>query len=288
MNWGGSDRFLTAGTLVGILLALPVGLVAQRPAASATVGGSPRDPRDPRSRPPARSLRHGVSGDARARGRNARRDARLDVGRRAVPAHRPRAGGRRRHLVPVVQHHPHAGLGDLEPRDDRRSAAGAVRRHHPAGVGAGGGDGPVLWLADPTDTTADVRGRIVATLLRAPAPERHPSDQLSVSASATRTPPSPALSRASPGAVPPPCCSSPDAPVDSAFEAVAVMRQRATTTWIARRRASAGQSDRVPPPRPSAAGPTPAFLVRAAMARDAAAGPRGTLAIRLERFETPR
>src|SRR5205085_8882390 len=39
----------------------------------------------------------------------------------------------------------------------------------PLGVAPVEASGSVLWVADPTDTTVNVQGRIVATMLRTPA-----------------------------------------------------------------------------------------------------------------------
>ena len=55
----------------------------------------------------------------------------------------------------------------------------------------------------------------------------------------------------------------------------------------ATRRGPRTDSARVAPPPALGAGPTPAFLVRAAMGETLQQGPRPSLAIRLERFTTP-
>ncbi|HZM27562.1 MAG TPA: M28 family peptidase, partial [Gemmatimonadales bacterium] len=77
------------------------------------------------------------------------------------------------------------------------------------------------------------------------------------------------------------------APVDSAYDPVAVQRQRGAYDVDHATPRLAGQPDRVAPPPAAGTGPTPAFLVRAGMAATLHAGPEATLAIRLERFETP-
>ena len=135
--------------------------------------------------------------------------------------------------------------------------------------------GPVLWLADPTDTTTEVRGRIVATLLRPPAPGSIRSTSYTFGvryANAAINATLSGLTRRGAAAV----LVVASAPVDSSYAAVAVMRIR-------------GGYDvgGVPPPLALGAGPTPAFLVRAAMAGTLQQGAEATLAIRLERFEAP-
>jgi hypothetical protein len=153
--------------------------------------------------------------------------------------------------------------------------------------------GAVLWLANPEDTTTDVRGRIVATLLRPPVPgsiraTSYPARVRYANASIAGT----IAPLAGRGAAAVLLVAS--APVDSAFEAVAVMRERGAydvdhanpignVAWAA----GTGQSVRVPPPPVQGAGPTPAFLVRATTAGTLQQGPLATLSIRLERFEVP-
>jgi hypothetical protein len=146
--------------------------------------------------------------------------------------------------------------------------------------------GPVLWLADPSDTTIEVRGRIVATLLGEPAqgsirPTSYPAGVRYANAAINTT-----LARLSVrGAAAIFLVASP--PVDSSFEAVAVMRQRGDYDVDRAPPRAGGQSVRVSPPPTAGAGPTPAFLMRATMAAMLREGPDATLAIRLERFETP-
>jgi Zn-dependent M28 family amino/carboxypeptidase len=78
-----------------------------------------------------------------------------------------------------------------------------------------------------------------------------------------------------------------NATVDSAFEAVAVMRERGDYDVDHATPRAAGQSNRVAPPPQIGAGATPGFLLRAKMASALQEGREATLAIRLERFETP-
>ena len=146
--------------------------------------------------------------------------------------------------------------------------------------------GPVLWLADPSDTTIEVRGRIIATLLRAPAPDAirptgYPANIRYANAAIAAT--TTGLTRRGATAI----LFVASAPVDSAFDAVAVMRERGDYNVDRATPRAAGQSDRVPPPPSAGAGQTPAFLVRGRMASMLQEGPPAALAIRLERFETP-
>ncbi len=146
--------------------------------------------------------------------------------------------------------------------------------------------GPVLWLANPEDTTIDVRGRIVATMLRAPAPgsirpTSYPAGVRYANAAIAGT--LAPLARRGAAAM----LLVANAPVDSVFEAVAVMRQRGDYDVDRATPRAAGQSDRVAPPPVFGAGATPALLVRASMAASVQAGIEAALLIRLERFETP-
>ncbi len=153
--------------------------------------------------------------------------------------------------------------------------------------------GPVMWLANPEDTTTDVRGRIVATLLRSPVPgsirpTSYPAGVRYANAAITGT--MALLARRGAAAV----LLVASAPVDSVFEAVAAMRERGSydvdrgtplgdVAWAG----GTGQAARVPPPPVLGAGPTPGLLVRASMAAALQQGPEAALFIRLERFEAP-
>ena len=146
--------------------------------------------------------------------------------------------------------------------------------------------GPVIWLSDPSDTTTEVRGRIVATILQEPTPSsiRPTSYPLGVRyANAAITATLAKLTARGAAAI----FLVASSPVDSAFDAVAVMRQRGDYEVDRAPSRVGGQSVRVSSPPTAAAGFTPAFLVRAAMAATLRGGPDATLAIRLERFETP-
>ncbi|MCU0648715.1 MAG: M28 family peptidase [Gemmatimonadaceae bacterium] len=146
--------------------------------------------------------------------------------------------------------------------------------------------GVVRWLANPNDTTTDVRGKIVATALVAPPealvrttsyPTRVRYADAAIQAT-LRT-----LSRRGAAAIV--LVASPA--VDSAFDAVAVQRVRGAYDVDRATPRGFGQSDRVAPPPAAGSGPPPAFLVRAAQLAPMQRSPILTLSVRLERFETP-
>jgi len=146
--------------------------------------------------------------------------------------------------------------------------------------------GPVLWLPNSADTTVAISGQIVATPLRAPQPgsirpTSYPFNIRYANAAITGT--LARLTRRGAAAI----LLVANATVDSAFEAVAVMRERGDYDVDRATPRAAGQSDRVAPPPAIGAGATPAFLLRAKMAPVLQDGREAALAIRLERFETP-
>lgn len=146
--------------------------------------------------------------------------------------------------------------------------------------------GTVFWLAHPEDTTVDLRGRIVATRLRTPPPAAirptsYPFRVRYANAAITVTL-TPLLRR---GALAILLVADPS--VDSAFDAVAVMRERGDYDVDRATPRMAGQSDRVAPVPVIGAGPTPALLVRPSMLAALQTGPEASLSIRVERFETP-
>ena len=146
--------------------------------------------------------------------------------------------------------------------------------------------GTVQWIADPNDTTADIRGRIVATTLQAPVPgsirqTSYPFRVRYADAAINAT-----LARMTRrGAVAVILVASPA--VDSAFSAVAVMRERGSYDVDRATPRFANGSDRIAPPPMLGAGTTPALLVRAAMVPTLQQTPEARISIRLERFETP-
>ena len=146
--------------------------------------------------------------------------------------------------------------------------------------------GPVLWVPDATDTTVDVRGRIVATPLLAPPASAIRANSYTFASRYADAAVIATTSRfARRGAAALLLVASPA--VDSAFRVVADARVRgAYDVDRAVPRAASG-SERVAPPPALGAGPTPAFLVRAAMRDSLARRPRAELSVRLERFTAP-
>lgn len=146
--------------------------------------------------------------------------------------------------------------------------------------------GTVLWVADPSDTTVDVRGRVVATVVRPPAPgsirrTSYPNNvrasQAAVGGTLAR------FARRGASAV----ILVADAAVDSAFDAMAVMQSRGGYDVDRAVPRAAGGSDRIAPVPALGTGPTPALLVRASMGALLQQGTSAELSVRLERFEVP-
>ena len=156
----------------------------------------------------------------------------------------------------------------------------------PIGVVPAEAAGAVLWVPNAADTTADIRGRIVATPLLEPAPASiratsYPFPIRYADAGIART-----LSRFT-GRGASAILLVASATVDTAFAAVAAMRVRgAYDVDRAAPRAPAG-SDRVAPVPALGSGPTPAMLVRASMREALARQPQAELSVRLERFTAP-
>ncbi len=147
-------------------------------------------------------------------------------------------------------------------------------------------EGTVMWLNDPTDSTVDVRGKIVATTVRVPAPASirptsytFPVRYTDAALNATTGP----LARRGAAAI----IIVADARVDSAFAAMISARERGAYDVANAMPRTGGPAVPVGPMPASGAGPTPAFLVRAGMAPALRAGPQAAIRIRLERFETP-
>jgi hypothetical protein len=146
--------------------------------------------------------------------------------------------------------------------------------------------GTVLWIADPNDTTADIRGRVVATPLQPPAPGtiRQTSYPFGVRyADAAITATLGRLTRR--GATVVLLVASPA--VDTLFSAVGVQRERGNYDVDHATPRFSGASDRVAPVPVLGAGATPALLVRAAMGPSLQQNAEVALSIRLERFESP-
>ncbi|MFN8669958.1 MAG: M28 family peptidase [Gemmatimonadaceae bacterium] len=146
--------------------------------------------------------------------------------------------------------------------------------------------GTVLWIADAADTTVDVRGRIVATSVVTPPPASvrstsYPTRVRYAEAAVQATTRS--LARRGATAI---LIVATDS-VDAAFDAISVQRARGTYDVDHATPRAAGASDRVAPLPQAGTGPTPSFLVRAAMGEVLRQQPNVALSIRLERFEVP-
>ncbi len=271
-------------------LALPMGLAAQSPTAPAVVPPAPPVPRA------IREIREA--------------DLRRDLFAMASPAMRGREGGtldEMRASMWVAEQYRRIGLspaGDdgtwfqwfnivrtrVSVTSSRATIAGQSQAIFgdvvPLSAVPVETTGPVLWMINPSDTTTDVRGRIVATHLREPIPgsirpTSYPAAVRYANAAIQAT----LIGLTARGAAAILLVAS--LPVDSAFDAVAVMRQRGDYDVDNAPPRAGGPPVRVPPPPTVGAGPTPALLVRATMAATLQAGPEAALAIRLERFETP-
>lgn len=149
----------------------------------------------------------------------------------------------------------------------------------PLGVAPASALASVLWLADPADTTIDIRGRVVATMLRAPAPDAvrpfsYPYFNRYATAAINAT--TAGLTRRGASAI----LLVADSIVDANFAGLAVMRERGLY---------AVNLPTAPVAAPPAlgAGQTPSFMVRASYGPALQRGATIALNIRLERFEVP-
>jgi len=146
--------------------------------------------------------------------------------------------------------------------------------------------GRVLWLANPNDTTVDVRGRIVATTVQTPPlasvrstsyPTRVRYAEAAMGAT-LRT-----LARRGASAILVVATDS----VDAAFDAMSVQRERGSYDVDRATPRGNGGSNRLAPVPQAGSGPVPGFLVRQALGAALREQPDAALSIRLERFETP-
>ena len=156
----------------------------------------------------------------------------------------------------------------------------------PLGVVPAEAAGTVLWLSNAADTTVDVRGRIVATMVLAPAPGTIRANSYTFAsryADAAVNGTVRAFARR--GATAVILVASPA--VDSAFEVVSSARSRGTYDVDNAVPRSQNGSPRIAPPPALGSGQTPAYLVRASMRETLQRQPQAELEIRLERFTTP-
>jgi hypothetical protein len=146
--------------------------------------------------------------------------------------------------------------------------------------------GAVLWVADAADTTIEVRGRVVATPLLAPAPSAIRANSYTFASRYADAAVNATLARFQRrGAAAVLLVAS--APVDSAFEVVSSARSRGAYDVDDAVPRSADGPRRVGPPPALGGGATPAYLVRASMREALARQPQAELSVRLERFTTP-
>ena len=144
----------------------------------------------------------------------------------------------------------------------------------------------VLWLADPADTTVDVRGRVVATMLRAPAPESvrpysYPYWTRYATAAINGT--VGRLARRGATAI----LLVADSMVDANFDGLAAIRARGDYDVDNAIPRAANGPNRVAPVPTQAGAVSPSFMVRASMAPVLRGDTTIVLDIRLERFEVP-
>ena len=237
-------------------------------------------------------------------------DLRRDVGEMASPAMRGREGGtldEMRASMWVAEQYRRIGLepmGDggtwfqwfdiVRTRVSTTSSRASIGTRAmtlfgdliPLNVVPAEATGAVLWVPDAADTTADVRGRIVATPLLAPPATAIRANSYTFASRYADAAINTTLARFQRrGAAAVILVAS--APVDSAFEVVSSARSRGAYDVDRAVPRAANGSDRVAPPPALGSGPTPAYLVRAAMRETLAASPRAEVAMRLERFTTP-
>lgn len=264
---------------------LPVTLVAQRPAA--------RRPGLPAAYTAIREA-----------------DLRRDVGEMASPGMRGREGGtidELRASMWVAEQYRRIGLkpkGDdgtwfqwldmtrtrVSVTSSRASVGGRALSLFtdiiPLGVVPAEAEGTVLWVPDATDTTVDVRGRIVATPLLAPPPARIRANSYTFAsryADAAVSTTAGYFARRGAAAV----LLVASAAVDSAFDVVASARSRGSYDVDNAIPRAANGSPRIAPPPAPGRGATPSFLVHASMQPVLAQQPQIEIRIRLERFTVP-
>ena len=146
--------------------------------------------------------------------------------------------------------------------------------------------GQVLWVADAADTTIDVRGRIVATPVLAPAPNAIRANSYTFAsryADAAIAATTGRFARRGAAAI----LLVASAPVDSAFAVVSSARSRGSYDVDNAVSRTGTVAQRLGPPPQLGAGQTPAYLVRAAMRDSLMRATQVDIEIRLERFTTP-
>ena len=237
-------------------------------------------------------------------------DLRRDIGEMAGPAMRGREGGtidEMRASIWVAEQYRRIGLkpmGDdgtyFQWFDMTRTRVSSAASH----ARIGGQDmvlwqdlvavntvpaeasGAVLWIADVEDTTANVRGRIVATPVLEPAPNTIRQNSYTFAsryADAAINGTLARLGRRGAAAI----ILVANAAVDSAFEVVSSARSRGAYDVDDAVPRSANGSRRMGPPPALGSGQTPAYLVRMAMGETLRQQPQAELSMRVERFTVP-
>jgi Zn-dependent M28 family amino/carboxypeptidase len=237
-------------------------------------------------------------------------DLRRDVGEMASPGMRGREGGtidelrasiwvadqyRRIGLRPISQDSTYFQWFDMTrtrvsvTASQARIAGQAMSLFQdfiPLNVVPAEANGAILWVADATDTTANVRGRIVATPMIAPQPNAIRANSYTFASRYADAAVNATLGRFNRrGALAVIIVANPA--VDSGFEVVSSARSRGTYDVDNAVPRSANGSSRIGPPPALGAGQTPAFLVHASMHDALAQQPQAELSIRLERFTVP-
>ncbi|MEO7964170.1 MAG: M28 family peptidase [Gemmatimonadaceae bacterium] len=156
----------------------------------------------------------------------------------------------------------------------------------PLGVVPAEAIAPARWIANSADTTTDIRGRVVATPLLAPAPNTirptsYPFPVRYIEAAVLGT----MAHFARRGALA--VILVADQRTDSAFDAMSSMRVRGAYDVDRAIPRAAGGSERIAPPPALGTGPVPTFLVRTSTGDALRQGGEVALHVRLERFEVP-
>lgn len=146
--------------------------------------------------------------------------------------------------------------------------------------------GPVVWVADASDTTLDVRGKVVATPVQVPNPANIRSTSYTFAVrytDAALNATTNRLARRGAAAI----LIVPDAKVDSAFEPMVAARSRGAYDVANAMPRTGGPAAPIGPVPALGTGPTPAFLVRGVLGAALRQAPVATIRIQLERFESP-
>jgi hypothetical protein len=237
-------------------------------------------------------------------------DLRRDIGEMASPSMRGREGGTRDELRAAMWLAEQYRRIGLTPKgedgtwfqwfDITRTRVSVTASHArigtqamtlfgdmiPTSVVPAEADGTVLWIPNAADTTVDVRGRIVATPLLAPLPTAIRANSYTYASRYSDAAIGGTMSRfARRGAAA--VILVANASVDSAFDVVSSARERGAYDVDRAIPRSANGTDRIAAPPALGTGPTPGFLVRAAMREQLMQQPRAVLSIRLERFTAP-